>query len=142
MADLGDIEPSPSDIQTRLPEFVGCIGQPHAHDRFRDAVSARGRSATEDSSLGWAEEEWEALQRLAPSDERLIPAQRWLAAARDSASRASSKSQCLVEVHCGLFQAADCDVFSDVPERPVLVAGLSGHRARNRLQRHPGQRAS
>jgi hypothetical protein len=117
MADLGDIEPTPSDIQTRLAEFVGCIGQLHAHDRFRDAVAACGRSATEDSSLGWAEEEWEALQRLAPSDERLIPAQRWLAAARDSVSRASDAHSIMVHGHGDLHSAN----WRLTPEGPAMI---------------------
>jgi hypothetical protein len=78
MEDLGDVPPTPMDTQARLLEFVGRIRHLHGHERFRSTVAQFGRAEGEDSSLDWAEAEWNNLQALAPTDERVLTARRWL----------------------------------------------------------------
>jgi hypothetical protein len=62
-------------------------------------VESVGRGEDEDSSLAWAEEEWSALQRLAPTDERLVPARVWIDVVRENVRRAEDARQIMVHGH-------------------------------------------
>lgn len=105
MEDLGDAAPAPTDTQAMLAEFVAVVRRLHDHGGFADAVAACGRDEGEDSSLGWAEEEFTLLKGIAPADLRLAPALEWLDMAREYVADADESGPIMISGHGDLHNA-------------------------------------
>ncbi|MGB2694817.1 MAG: hypothetical protein WBD55_06465 [Dehalococcoidia bacterium] len=105
MEDIPGDEPDIANVQRHLGQLLAVIQRLHRNERFQRAVATVGRGPTEDSSRHWADEEWRHLQGLAPDDERVRRAARWLERVHRTGERHALADSIMVSGHGDLHRA-------------------------------------
>ena len=91
MQDMGGRRLTAKEVGERAPDLIEIVRGVHEHEAFREAVAAVGlNDVARDEPPDWFDASLDRVQEIAPGDERLAKAERWLESVRSARVQASA----------------------------------------------------